>query len=549
VSFRNQLTQLRGLRLFAAILSAAVIVVGAISMSVTAIQAGVSWDEPVEALRMQKVLDGITNETSGEMAVDQDFGYGLAFQWLAHMVNIVRGNEVLGTIALTAEAYAVRHLVVVLLGLTAVVAVGIATTFITRDVLGGLLASAALSSMPLWIGHSGFNAKDVPVAAGFTFVSTALVAMSVASLNGQKQTSQVRLLFVGLVFLGSLLAVGVRPGMWVVLLVQIGVTSLLVARQLMRNSDSEIRHKLLSSQIGWVLGSFTSALFCVVLIHPHLWQRFAEFPMASLQLSARFGQEAWTLTAGQLLYSQELPWWYLPAWLIAGLPILLAIFGLGGLIRTLSSRALRVPASPVAFQLLALPLVAIAMQSPMYDGQRHHLSFLPAFSVYCGVGISWLITSVQNDKSFISSSRPIQVGVAAAIATTFVLPTTAALSLSPYSYVYTNYLVSLRDDPTRYWETDYSALSFREALTKVPNKGVLDAWGPSFSYLPYVHLRSKTMPGQELSQDEFWWLKLNRNADGVPVPPTCTLFDQVDREVWGKTFVMSRVFRCRIVSA
>lgn len=541
--------QLRGLRLFAAILSAAVVVVGAISMSVTAIRAGVSWDEPVEALRMQKVLDGMTNETSGEMTVDQDFGYGLAFQWLAHLANIVRGNEALGTIALTAEAYAVRHLVVVVLGLTTVVAVGIATTFITRDVLVGLLASAALSSMPLWIGHGGFNAKDVPVAAGFTFVSTGLVAMSATSLNGQKQSSQVRLLFVGMIFLGSLMAVGVRPGMWVVLLVQILVTSLLVARQLMRDFNSEIRHKLLSSQIGWVLGSFTSALFCVVLIHPHLWQRLAEFPMASLQLSARFGQEAWTLTAGQLLYSQELPWWYLPAWLIAGLPILLAIFGLGGLIRTLSSRALRVPASPVAFQLLALPLVAIAMQSPMYDGQRHHLSFLPALAVYCGVGISWLITRVQNDNSFIASSRPIRVGVVAVIAATFVLPTTAALSLSPYSYVYTNYLVSLRDDPTRYWETDYSALSFREAITKVPSNGVLDAWGPSFSYLPYVHLRSKTAPGQELSQNEFWWLKLNRNADGVPVPPTCTLFDQVDREVWGKTFVMSRVFRCQIVSA
>jgi hypothetical protein len=536
-------------RALAAPLSIAVIATGVIATLQTALQAGVSWDEPVETLRLERALAVINTQPTIDTFDSQDFGYGLVFQWLGHFANIIRANEVFGTVALTAEAYAIRHILVALISFAAIVVVGVTAGLVSRDYLGGLFASALLSAMPLWVGHSGFNSKDIPVAAGFTLISAGLVLAAMQSLSPRQPRRAIRALIFFASWLGALLAIGVRPGLWSVLLLQAALTLMAVAYYLKKELKSRTLKRQVIADFSSVLAAYFVASALFLALHPHLWSRITELPLASFKLSARFGQEAWTLTAGRLLYSQDLPWWYLPSWLLAGTPLLFLLFGLLGLVTSLQNRALRVITIPMLFQLIALPLAAVVLQSPMYDGQRHHLAFFPALAFFGGIGMRWLLDFSQTARDRQKSRKTAQAAAICAIAVAFVLPIYVIWSLFPYSYTYTNHLASLGRNPTDFWETDYLALSFREALTKIPDNGVLDAWGPSFSYLPYVHLRRESNPGEQLSTDEYWWLKLNRNADGVSVPKTCVQFDQVDRKVLGKTFVMSRIFRCQVARA
>jgi len=164
--------------------AAAVLVLGTVQLFAGALAAGVTLDEPLHVERATSWIDNgwyVPERDLADGRPDPDnpaatpYVYGPAFEAVAHLANFVVGNEALDEISHSAGAYSVRHLTVALLALLGVAAVGFAVSLLTRSPRFGIWAAAGLLAVPEWTGQGFFNPKDIPVAAGYTLVTLALV--------------------------------------------------------------------------------------------------------------------------------------------------------------------------------------------------------------------------------------------------------------------------------------------------------------------------------------------------------------------------------------
>jgi hypothetical protein len=490
------------------------------------------------------------------------FVYGPAFSALAHLVNVALGNEAMNEISTAAEAYQVRHLVVALLGLATVVCAGVAVRVLTRDRLAALWGAAALLAIPVWAGQSMFNIKDVPVASAFTFVTVGLV-LGLASARRDSWPSSRRLLAVSaLVGFGVTIGVGTRTAMWVPFACSLSAFAAL--SWLVLRSRADVVRSLAAPGVGFVIG-----LGVVTLLHPYPTATPIEWMIESVSESSGYEPPSPpTLTAGMLLSPTNPPIWYLPAWLFAGVPVI--IFGLAGLGTWLvigSAARWRRPEigaeAPsrlqiggmllVTLQLALLPAASVLAGSTMYSGLRLHLYMLPAMAILAGIGAARLIRATRAK----GTSPRLRWAVALVLAVALAVPTVEQTRLYPYNYVYVNALAGLGGVEGR-WETDQLWVSSREAFRRVPpsvtplcSYGLIIPSRPSelFRVCGLNHALFEPFR-DELGEDatatprasEIWVVGRTR-AGGHP-PRYCREADNVTRSLRTEEIVIGYVLRC-----
>ena len=192
---------------------------------------------------------------AGEPAAggDDRFVYAPVTALLAHAVNVLVGSESWGVVGQTPTAIGVRHLVIASFGLVAALASAAMTRLLTQSWRWGLVAGALLLSMPAWTGHAMFNIKDVPVAAGYTLAT--LGAMLLVRGHQQDRRDR-RLLALGAstTLVGSLLAIGTRPGIWpgVAFALGLGVLSMVLRRR-WRDAGTLLGIAAAESAVAWLL--------------------------------------------------------------------------------------------------------------------------------------------------------------------------------------------------------------------------------------------------------------------------------------------------------
>lgn len=132
-----------------------------------ATKVGISVDEPIHMDWFRRF--------GGTFVTDLDYGQ---VSWVyTHLFNVLFGIEVFGDPTNTAEAYIGRHVAISVLSLLAVWGVAGIVFQVTHSKAWALTTAVFLTSTPIWLGHSMFNPKDIPVAVGFTIYSFALVLM------------------------------------------------------------------------------------------------------------------------------------------------------------------------------------------------------------------------------------------------------------------------------------------------------------------------------------------------------------------------------------
>jgi hypothetical protein len=215
----------RGLaRMGATVLAVAVMVAAVLGGQALlgAVDVGLGADNWIHATKTKEWLNsgwymfGYELEDGEPLADASPYVYGPAFSALAHLANVAVGIEGMGELAESADAYAVRHVVIALLALATVVCVAIAVWTLTRDRIAAVWSGAALLAIPAWTGHAMFAIKDVPVAFGYTCVTVGLVvALASIRAGGWPLTSRRMLGSAGLIAVGALLGAGTRPALWV----------------------------------------------------------------------------------------------------------------------------------------------------------------------------------------------------------------------------------------------------------------------------------------------------------------------------------------------
>ena len=540
-----------GPRVLIVVASVATILITLVEMFRGALTVGIGWDEPIHRGAFEEFMAGEWSPDSywGLAPGGQGFIYGNAFQWMAHLANVARGNEAWGVVTLSAESYAVRHLVLVLLFVMTLLAVAAITYIITTSGLVSLVTAALLAAIPVFTGHAIHNPKDIPVACGYTLLTLGCVS-ALGGTRGSTRLSNLRLWVCFAAVTGGIwLAVGTRFALWL----PFALTAILTAViSFYFQSRSVAREGVRATKFNWISPLLGTAvgLTLVVLSHPHYAQYPTTWITKSIRESANF---AWfdggTLTGGVVLAGQSLPWFYLPSWVVVSIPLGLLVMGVAGIIVAIAQLLSRqVPKDPkamvvlVLIQALALPLTAIFVGSIMYNAQRQHLYMYPALAVIGALGVWWALTKAET-----SSSKAWRLwgawGVAGFVAVSLIYPTIERQRLFPYEYAYLNELATINGVNGR-WETDYWATSFREALTRVPLGAELKAIGPQDTFYTYPHLQGTDVRTNEVAgPGEYWQIQITNG--GMKLPENCRDVDSVTRNFRGENVVMSWVGICK----
>lgn len=427
--------------------SVGLVVAGTVMAVVGALRTGVSWDEPFHVMRLRNFFDhgwfSVDWSTDSGGSTDGDNNtlvYGPVAMLLLHGLSVLVGVDGWQTVSTTPAAYDVRHLGVVLIGLAGTAA----AAGITRSLLGSwrwaVVTAAALLALPMWTGHLMFNVKDVPVATGYTLVTLALVAM-VSPAPGR------RLLRVAGLVAGITLMVGTRPAMTSAVLV---AAVLMTCCALLARSRGGVRPAVGEALAGAaVAAALLAAAYPNVFLHPALL-------VQSVRQSASFRDDG---GAGYL---------YVPFHLATQFPLLLqALFAVGLWVAVTGvARSWRLdPATStrvalVVAQVAAVPLVAVAKNSDLYNGLRQLLFASPAWAVLVTIGLAHVLAWAQV------RGRTGLVGGLAAVA--LLAPMADQATLFPYQYSYFN--VAL-DATGAHAQTDYWRTSVPELLPAIATDG------------------------------------------------------------------------------
>ena len=523
----------------------AVCVVGTVMLLLGAWRAGVSTDEPAHVLRYGNLQqhgwylldDDFDGDQPGAWVTDQ-YVYAPVFSQLTHAVNRWVGLDPPDGLGTSVRAYAVRHLLVGVCGLTGTIAVAA----IGRRLLGswtwGLVSAGTLMAIPMWPGLSMFDVKDVPAATGYTLVTAGLVELLFTRRPGARQWwSPVTLLVAGLV-----LAIGTRPGLWPALVASMAVVGLLPWSPPGRPRESW--QGLLVPIAAAVAGAYALLL----LAYPAFFARPQEWFADSLGESAHYTGSAQLTSAGS--------WAYLPANVVAVVmpPVLLLVGVLGCL--TLVPR--RLPAvTPelcgwlaVALQALLLPVLAVVRQSHLSDHLRQVLFACPAVALLLTLGWRRFVTELGKD------SRHARGVLGLVWSAALVGPVVVQLQLFPYGY---SYAAPQASSLGALVQDDYARLSFRELLPQIP-RGEFVVCSPSLSDQGDTMRYSADCRTDPLSSFSVYRVA-DSETDGRVVDDTflalftrgmkpgrnCQELGTVERWRYFSRAVMSRVARCRLV--
>jgi hypothetical protein len=412
-----------------------------------------------------------------------------------------------------------------------------------------------------------FNVKDLPTAAGVVLTLWGLVVLSrPLSYIGPKGVAGA----VGLLAVGGIISVGTRPGTWLLVsglaLTLLAGTWWTVTPKIGLLASSRLA---LARLAGLALAA-GAAMAVLGLVYPRLFGSPIEALIRSARVSSDYGGwSGWTLTAG-VVHGQPPPWWYLPSWFGAQLPLLVLVLGAVGAAVVLVS-ALRVaarrghPAQDVEIGWIlvlvagtAAPVVAVVSGATVYTGIRQLLFVLPPIALLAVRGLATALRVADP----VSLKSPHVRGVAwVAVVLGLLAPTFDQARLFPYGYVYLNEMATLRPVDGS-WPTDYWRASFRELLVQVPSTGPLacslaaeqDGVRNRGAALRFEERRvsacsrlvDPARDGRDLRGSllggEFWYLR--QNQFGRDLPSNCVVEGEVVRTLRGQQLLMSYLARC-----
>ncbi len=438
--------------------------------------AGIGWDARMDtgqSVVIREVVPNLPAGSSLEAAYDKIYFtaefYGILIPQLGDFLHsILTGSIFTGSQEMLQlndmAAYRLQGLANVVIAAVAAGSLGFAIASALKSRLAGAFAWALIMTTPLYFGMSSVNIKDMPVAAGLTLITSGFM------LNRSARSTQVRWgVAIVLTAAGSSIAVATRPGLWPLVLIFAGMILSLFGLL-------DLRHRTLRKSLPGI----SSLLISVVTTLLFLWWtnplgRLSLFQWLSdsFTVMRNYPWEGTIRVAGADVVSTDLPWWYVPAWLFAQLPILTTVIILAALVATLASlfrarwalrRSRVLIMTPVFLQAIVLPVAVIVTGATLYDALRHLLFVIPAL-----VGIGSIAVATLEKSSFHWKLSP---RAAASVVAIVVIGFSAWATARwiPYSYAFINPIAGW-NHPERDWELDFWGLTAAEGVDRLKEAG------------------------------------------------------------------------------
>jgi len=204
------------------------------------------------------------------------------------------------------------------------------------------------------------------------------------------------------------------------------------------------------AQNGILVFSISTLLF-TILFWPTLWHDpFSEVRNAVLRMSDYPWSDS-ILFEGEFHSPQELPWYYLPKWMLISTPLFITVLGLVGAIGWFFNHRIAVLEKLIPFLWILLPLGLVLWKgATVYDGWRHVYFVYPAVILLSVFGAKFLFEELFRWKS----AKLIPIAFAA-------IPVVWMVNNHPNQQVYFNPLVM--KNAAHNYEMDYWGLSYKQA--------------------------------------------------------------------------------------
>lgn len=411
---------------------------------------GVTWDEDVHNWYGVFVLDYYLSDFTDLRSLHwlDLFNYGATFDTVAAALNAI---SPFGT-------YETRHLLNGLVGIIGVIGTWRLGRYIAGP-RGGFIAALFIALTPNYYGQMFNNPKDIPFAAGMVWSIYCLVRL-IPELPRPRWSLVVKL------GIAAGLTLGIRVG-GLLVFAYLGMMIALFA--LWRGLET--RRPEVSIGEGFI--GLARILVPVVLVAypvmllfwPWAQQSPIEHPLAAL---ATFSHETFpfrTLFAGHYFPASDLPWAYLPVYILLALPeLILVLLIMAPVMALVALRRGLVPLGcaivlsrfMVAFAVLFPIAYAVAIKAVLFDGMRHFIFVLPLIAV-----LAALVADRGLDYLATLSFRRWAYGVLAVYGLGHV--TTMAM-LHPDEYVYYNAFIGGVEGAQGLFKLDYWGNSYAEAV-------------------------------------------------------------------------------------
>jgi len=416
---------------------------------------GVTWDEDAQnwygVAVLNYYLSGFTDHSY--MRLYDLFYYGSIFDTVAAALNHV---SPFGT-------FETRHLLNALIGI-----VGIVGTWKLGRSLGGpragFVAALFLALTPNYYGQMFNNPKDVPFAASMVWALYYLVC-AIRQLPRPDWRWGVKL------GLAAGFALAVRVG-GLLIFGYIGVA--LLAYGLWRLAESRRIAPALGE--GWA-GGWRLYVPAIAVAYPVMllfWPWAQQSPLINpVRALLYFSHEIFpygTLFDGHYIPAADLPWTYLPTYIVLALPELVLLLAAAApvvaLVQLRRADAWRDRARVLGLFMLGFAIVfpvayAIAIQAVLFDGMRHFIFVLPPIAVAAALAAESALVALAR--------QPWRPWVYGALALYGAYHVAVMAMLHPDEYVYYNAFVGGTRGAQGLFKLDYWANSYAEDVSALEN--------------------------------------------------------------------------------
>jgi|GEM_PF-2627143 len=450
--------------------------VAAIGAVISMMYAGIGWDARMDtgqSVVIREVVPNLPAGSSLEVAYDKIYFtaefYGILLPQLGDFLySILTGSIFSGSQEMLQlndmAAYRLQGLANVAIAALAAGSLGFAIASALKSRLAGAFVWALIMTTPLYFGMSSINIKDMPVAAGLTLITSGFM------LNRSAKTTWVRWgVAIALTAAGSSIALATRPGLWPLVLIFAGMILGLYGLL-------DLRHRSPGKSLQGVSNLVVSVAVTLLFLwwtNPLGRMSLFQWLSDSFTVMRNYPWEGTIRTAGVDVASTDLPWWYVPAWLLAQLPIVTTVIIVAGFIATAASllqRRWALPRShvavmsPVFLQAIVLPVAVVVSGATLYDALRHLLFMIPAL---IGIGAIAVATLEKSNLDWkISPKAAASVVVVVVVG----LSAFATARWIPYSYAFINPIAGW-NHPERDWELDFWGLTAAEGVERLKDAG------------------------------------------------------------------------------
>jgi hypothetical protein len=399
----------------------------------------------------------------GELIVSY-YASGFTDRSLFHYANLYLYGGLFDIVAVlseralpTIEPYTVRHLLCALTGIGGIAAAW-ASARLVAGPRAGAIAAFALAVCGPWYGSMFNHTKDIPFAA-------AMMGAVYFLLCAARDLPQPR--WRDVVGFGVLL--GAALGIRVLGLLLIGYAGLAILMHMPRWRAGRTREDSLRDNLSFFAQSVTALtpaflIGYVIMIAAWPWSALSPLnPLRGLIDFGKFHYQINTLLNGQVYDMAHVPRWYVPAYLLFKLPLVIiagAAVALASLIRPSADAAQHRQTETLLLTVVAaFPVICeVIGRGPAFTGLRHFLFVVPVLAVLTGIGFDGLLTQLAARRRWLAHAAALAVSAA------LIWNAGVLIRLHPHQYLFYNPLVGGLQGAAGRYVTDYWVNIMPEAV-------------------------------------------------------------------------------------